>query len=204
MLNIINLQPLEPYGSNCYLLESNGEYAVIDPSADYLTVASKYPEIGGNVKYVLLTHSHFDHMLGMDSWSRVCEAVCVGADDAAALSDSNKNCYLGFLGVDDGYYGHFNTLSDGDILSLGDEKLKVIACPGHTPGGISIMVADKIFCGDTVFAQGGYGRCDLPGGDIDVLEKTLIRLITTMPGECTFYPGHGPITTLRELVYYFM
>ena len=82
--------------------------------------------------------------------------------------------------------------------------ISVIACPGHTPGGVSYKVGDHIFCGDTVFAEGGYGRCDLPGGDIDVLEKTLIKLITQLPGESVFYPGHGKTTTLKELIYYFM
>ena len=95
-------------------------------------------------------------------------------------------------------------VGDADKLTLGDEEITVIACPGHTPGGVSYQVGDTVFCGDTAFAGGGYGRCDLPGGDIEVLEKTLIRLITELPSETVFYPGHGPSTTLKELVYYFM
>ena len=95
-----------------------------------------------------------------------------------------------------------NTLSEGDKLTLGDETIKVIECPGHTPGGLAYQIGDKIFCGDTVFAKGGYGRCDLPGGDIDKLEKTLIKLITQV-NDAVFYPGHGENTTLKELIYYF-
>ena len=203
-MNICNLLPVVPYGSNCYLLSSCGEFAVIDPSADYNQVLEAHPEIEGKVKYVLLTHAHFDHFLAIDSWADKCEAVLVGKDDAASLSDSTKNCYLGFLGVDDGYYGTFKCVDEGDIIELGDEKISVISCPGHTPGGVSYKVHDNVFCGDTAFAGGGYGRCDLPGGDIDVLERTLIKLITTLPSETVFYPGHGATTTLKELIYYFM
>ena len=204
MLDIRNLRPIEPYGSNCYLLSSCGEFAIVDPSADYAVALKAYPEIEGRVKYVLLTHAHFDHFLAINSWADKCEAVYVGAGDSLSLADSKRNCYLGFLGVDDGYYGKYKALSDGDTLMLGDERISVIACPGHTPGGVSYQIGNSIFCGDTVFAQGGYGRCDLPGGDIETLEKTLIKLITQLPSESVFYPGHGPSTELKELIYYFM
>jgi glyoxylase-like metal-dependent hydrolase (beta-lactamase superfamily II) len=204
MLSIYNLSPSEAYGSNCYLISSRGEFAVIDPSADYYKTLASHPEIEGKVKYVLLTHTHFDHILAIKSWADRSGGVYVGREEADFLSDSSKNCYLGFLGVDDGYYGSYDTLGDGDVLTLGDEKITVIACPGHTPGGISYQIGNDIFCGDTVFAEGGYGRCDLPGGDIDVLEKSLIRLITGLPSESVFYPGHGRSTTLEELIYYFM
>ena len=203
-MDIFNLLPIEPYGSNCYLLSSNGEFAVIDPSADYNEVLKKHPEIDGKVKCILLTHAHFDHFLAINSWAEKCKTIFVGADDAASLSDSTKNCYLGFLGVDDGYYGDVRSVKEGDVIEFGKEKISVISCPGHTPGGVSYIVGNIVFCGDTVFAGGGYGRCDLPGGDIDVLEKTLIKLITALPSETVFYPGHGPTTTLRELIYYFM
>ena len=203
-MDIYNLSPVEPYGSNCYLLSSSGEYAVVDPSADYSEALRSHPEIEGKVKYVLLTHAHFDHILAINSWQDKCETVIVGRPDAEFLSDSAKNCYLGFLGVDDGYYGSYECVDDGHKLTLGDSEISVIACPGHTPGGLSYQVGNAVFCGDTAFAGGGYGRCDLPGGDIEVLEKTLIRLITELPSETVFYPGHGPSTTLKELVYYFM
>ena len=203
-MHIYNLSPVEPYGSNCYLLSSSGEFVVVDPSADYSTALKMHPEIEGRVKYVLLTHAHFDHILAINSWKEQCEQIIVGSADAEYLADATKNCYLGFLGVDDGYYGSYKCVGDGEKLQFGNEDISVIACPGHTPGGVSYQIGDAVFCGDTAFAGGGYGRCDLPGGDIEVLEKTLIRLITELPSETVFYPGHGPSTTLKELVYYFM
>ena len=198
---IYNLSPVEPYGSNCYLLSSSGEFVVVDPSADYSTALKMHPEIEGRVKCVLLTHAHFDHILAINSWKEQCEQIIVGSADAEYLADATKNCYLGFLGVDDGYYGSYKCVGDGEKLQFGNEDISVIACPGHTPGGVSYQIGDAVFCGDTAFAGGGY---DLPGGDIEVLEKTLIRLITELPSETVFYPGHGPSTTLKELVYYFM
>ena len=203
MINFCSLQSSEPYGSNCYLLESSGEYAIIDPSARYKDALKLFPELEGNLKYVLLTHTHFDHMLTINEWVNDGCKVCVGADDAKGLSDAGLNCYLGFLGIDNGYYGEYTPLSDNDVLQLGDEKIQVISTPGHTPGGVCYKISDKVFCGDTVFAKGGYGRCDLPGGDISKLEKSLIRLITHID-DAVFYPGHGESTTLQELIYYFM
>ena len=203
-MDIYNLLPIERYGSNCYLLSSSGEFAVVDPSASYEEAVKMHPEIEGKVKCVLLTHAHFDHFLAINSWADRCDTVYVGVQESTALADSARNCYLGFLGVVDGYDGEYNTLADGDILQLGDEKITVISCPGHTPGGVSYKISEKVFCGDTVFAKGGYGRCDLPGGDINVLEKTLMKLFSRLPNETVFYPGHGETTTFEELIYYFM
>ena len=204
MIDIQMLPSVEPYGSNCYLISSADEYAVIDPSADYLSALRRFPQIKGRLKYVLITHAHFDHILTLDQWAAACDGqVYVGKDDALGLADSTINCYLGFLGIDQGYRGEYTTVADGDSLALGDDVITVIGCPGHTPGGVSYKIGDRIFCGDTVFAGGGYGRCDLPGGDIEALEKTLIKLITHI-SDGVFYPGHGPSTTLQEIVYNFM
>ena len=199
MLDIRNLRPVVPYGSNCYLLSSAGEYAVIDPSADYSEAVKAYPEIEGRVKYVLLTHAHFDHMLAINSWADKCETVYVGDADSPALSDAAKNCYLGFLGVDDGYYGAYQQLKEGDIIRFGDEVITVIACPGHTPGGVSYKIGNDIFCGDTAFAGGGYGRCDLPGGDFQKLKESIARIHLFAP-DTDVYPGHGEKTKVKEII----
>lgn len=203
MIEIRRLQPITPYGSNCYLISDMGRYAVVDPSADYAATLRQYPEIEGKIAYVLITHAHFDHILTLKDWAEHSERVIVGLNDAGALSNSSLNCYLGFLGVDDGYYGKYETVQEGQALPLGSAEIVIIDTPGHTPGGVSYMIEDNVFSGDTVFAKGGYGRCDLPGGDIDILEKSIIKLITKFT-DVTFYPGHGESTKLQELIYYFM
>ena len=121
----------------------------------------------------------------------------IGTGDAPALSDSSKNCYLGFLGVDDGYYGRYKTVNDGDIIAFGDEKITVVGCPGHTPGGVSYQINDVVFCGDTVFAGGGYGRWDLPSGDYTSLRNSITKIVS-LPDDTVLYPGHGDPTTVRD------
>lgn len=202
MIKINTFSPCDCFGSNCYLIGSNGEYAIVDPSVGHNEIFLQCPEAEGKVKYILLTHCHFDHILKLNEWYSICKNVYVGADDAIALGDPYLNCFLGFLGTEDGFWGEVNKINDGDTLVLGVDTIRVIGCPGHTPGGVSYRVGDNIFVGDTVFENGGYGRCDLPRGDIDVLEQTLIRLLTH-EADATVYPGHGGKTTIRDIVTYF-
>lgn len=203
MIKIYSFSPTDYFGSNCYLVESGGEYAVIDPSVEYKRVIEQHPEALNKIKYILLTHCHFDHIYKINSWSEACKNVIVGFDDAKALSDSYLNGYWGFLGFSEGYFGPYRAVKEGDTLDLDGVKIEVIGCPGHTPGGVSYKIQNHVFCGDTLFAKGGYGRCDLPGGDIDALEKSLIKLITHLPDDTVFYPGHGEATTLYEAIQYF-
>ncbi len=203
MLNIFCMTPRGYFGSNMYILESIGEFAVVDPSVEYQSAVKLYSEIEGKIKYILLTHCHFDHIVKIDSWAQTGAEVIIGKEDRAGLADPYFNCYLGFLGLNEGYFGEARSVEDNQVLPLGGENIRVIACPGHTPGGVSYRIGDNIFVGDTVFAGGGYGRCDLPGSDIDVLEKSIIRLITK-ENDAVLYPGHGDKTTLQDFIKHFM
>ena len=202
MVNVVTFTPTDRFGSNCHLIKCSDVYAVVDPSVDYDTVRNSHPEIQGKVKYVLLTHCHFDHILEIKSWAEQGATVIVGRADAEGLSDAHINCYLGFLGIVDGYSGEYRTVDDGDRLQLSDSEIRVISTPGHTAGGVCYRIENNLFVGDTVFADGGYGRCDLPGGDITELERSIIKLITR-EAEATVYPGHGRKTTLTEIIYNF-
>lgn len=203
MLKIDKFCPTDRFGCNTYLISSNDEFAIIDPSVSYNEIRSLHPEIDGKIKYILLTHYHFDHILEIDSWYEICKDVRIGSEDIQGLGDPYINCYLGFLGTEEGFYGTANAVSDNDLLKLGDETIRVIACPGHTPGGVSYRIGDNIFVGDTVFEKGGYGRCDLPLGDIGKLEKSIIRLLTHEK-DARLYPGHGDSTSIREITTYFI
>ena len=202
MLKINKFCPSNCFGSNCYLIGLDNEYAIIDPSVGTDEVFEKIPEARGKVKYILLTHCHFDHILTINDWFNICKNVYIGAEDANGLRDPYINCYLGFLGTEDGFWGEVSELGDGDLIPLGSGTIRVIGCPGHTPGSMSYRIDNNIFVGDTVFENGGYGRCDLPLGDIDVLEKTLIRLLTH-EDDANVYPGHGGKTTIKEIVTFF-
>ena len=163
-MDIKTFTPTEYFGSNSYVLISDGEAAIIDPSIHYKTVIDNLGE-GLNFKYIILTHVHFDHMWYIDEWKdKTCASVLVGEEDAPALTDSNLNAYRVFLGKDKTYTKEYSCVKNGDVLNLGSESLTVIDTPGHTKGGISIFTDGAVFVGDTVFSKTSIGRTDLPGG----------------------------------------
>ena len=191
MFDVTLLTPTHGFSSNSYLLHSREECAVVDPSSPYST---SY----GAVKYVLLTHAHFDHMLEIDSWVNSTGAtVIVSRYDSAALRDSAKNCYKSFYGIDGGYFGPYMTVDDGDKLTLGDETIEVISVPGHTPGSVIYSIGDTAFVGDLVFAGGGYGRFDLPGGDYIALMDSIHRVLE-FDDSVMLLCGHNEATTVSE------
>lgn len=194
MIEIKKLKTSVGYASNTYLLTVDGECAVIDPSAPFSEA-----ELGGKkLKYILLTHGHFDHFLEIDSWVENTGAtVVVSQKDRPALKDSHTNCYALFMYRDKGYYGDAKEVSEGDILTLGDEQIQVSEYPGHTVGSVVYTVGKHAFVGDIAFAGGGYGRFDLPGGDMHSLVRSLRRILS-LEGDIRLYPGHGEGTTVNE------
>ena len=205
MIRIYTFTPEGYFGSNCFVIDANGEYAVVDPSVSIVKIKCKIPDIDLKLKYVLLTHCHFDHIYAINSWVECAKnvSVIIGRNDGPGLSDPRTNCYLGFLGVLDGYNGPYTPVDDGQRFSHGGETIRVISCPGHTSGGVSYRIGEHLFVGDTLFDGGGYGRCDLPGGDFSALERSIIRIITREP-DGKVYPGHGCNTTLQNIINNFM
>jgi len=195
-MQVLTFVPRDYFGSNTYVLISDSEAAVIDPSVEYDKVKNA---LGDNitVKYIILTHAHFDHMLEIDSWVNNTDAkVIVGRADRLGLTDSNLNCYKTFLGVDKGYYGPYTTVSEGDTVKIGSDVLSVIETPGHTQGSISLYSENCLFVGDLIFAGGGIGRTDLPGSDYVSLAMS-IRKISKLPVGTMIYSGHGKAHELK-------
>ncbi len=90
-------------------------------------------------------------------------------------------------------------LQDGQKISLGELTLEVIHTPGHSPGGVCFAVEGQLISGDTLFAGGGIGRVDLPGGSYEVLLTSIrTRLFNALPAETVIHPGHGPSSTLSR------
>ena len=194
MIEIRKLEQEVGYASNSYLVISGEEGIVIDPSSPY--DAEAVADI--QIKYILLTHGHFDHFLEIDSWVENTDAkVIISEKDKDALQDSHKNCYSLFLFKDFGYYGDYETVSEGDELAFGEERISVREFPGHTTGSVAYMIGNCAFAGDLAFAGGGYGRFDLPGGNPQDLISSLKKLVE-LDGDITIYPGHGEETTIRE------
>ena len=186
------------YGTNCYLLSNAGTAIVIDPGEhdDRITAfceENRHKE----QKLILLTHCHFDHILEIDSWAEQGFTVIASKRCSDGLRSSDTNCYKLFLGEDKSYTGNVRVVCEGEELVFGDCIVRVMSAPGHTEGSAVYLMDDYAFVGDTVFAGGGFGRWDLPGGNPHELRLS-IRKICGLPGHTVLYPGHGERTTVWE------
>lgn len=193
MLFVKKLPQAHAFSANTFLASSDGECAVIDPSVPFSEEL-----IAGRLKYIFITHAHFDHMLEINSWvSSTDAAVIVSVGDSDKLSDGKLNCYTLFSGRNDGYFGEYRTMHEGDSFKIGTEELRVLELPGHTSGSVALVCDGVAFVGDTVFAGGGFGRWDLPTGDLSELKKS-IRRICELNGDTVLYSGHGECTTVKK------
>jgi len=190
--------PTSGFASNCWLLwdEVSREAAVADPSADIAAVSAALEQRRLALKWILLTHGHFDHIFALDALRDACGAqAAIHRADAGMLTDPVKNASAIFLGERHIYRPAERILEDGDTVVLGAEALSVISAPGHTPGSVLYECGEILLTGDVVF-DGSVGRTDLPGGDAEVMCETLTRLKAMT--DHTLYSGHGGITTLAK------
>ena len=194
-MKIISL-PTFGHWSNSYLIVSGTEAALVDPSAAPSHVTDALAENGCALRYILLTHGHYDHTKYVSQVKEATGAkVCVHSLDDEMLSDSDKNCYKLFNTGEQVAERADILLEDGVELSLGCETIRVMHTPGHTKGSVCYIVGDAIFTGDTLF-RGSVGRTDFYGGDDRELMDSLRRL-ADLDGEYTLYPGHESATTLN-------
>lgn len=169
---------------------------MIDPSSAPSHVTEELEKRGCVLKYILLTHGHYDHTKYVAKIKELTGAkVCIHALDAEMLGDSDKNCYKLFNDGEQIAPAADVLLSDGDVLKVGDASVEVMHTPGHTKGSVCYIVGDVIFTGDTLF-RGSVGRTDFYGGDEDTLIDSL-RRIASLEGEYSLYPGHEDATTLN-------
>ena len=185
--------------TNCYIVEVNNRDAfIIDPGADGEKILNFIQNKDLNISGIILTHGHFDH-IGAVKYLReeLNVIVSIHQFDNPMLLDAKKN--LSFM------IGDNIELERADRLLADDDYFngfKVIATPGHTPGGISIYHQEEgiLFSGDTIF-KNGYGRTDFPGADKEKLFASIKKLLR-LPVDTTVYPGHGPITTIGNFKTY--
>lgn len=184
--------------TNCYLVtdEESGESVLIDPGAMSPRLEAALKE--HNVKYILLTHGHYDHILGVAQAKRITGAdVLISGEDAPCLYDDElSRAGLHFPEPQEHLYAD-RTLSDGDVITLGNKEIKVISTPGHTVGCVCYVFGEDnlIFSGDTLF-QLSIGRTDFKGGSMSQMMSSLSKL-SKIQGEFAVFPGHGPATTLE-------
>ncbi len=185
--------------TNCYLVacERTREAIAIDPGGDAEVILDAAATLAVQVKQIVLTHFHFDHLLAV-------EAVIAATGAELAIHESEAE----LLANPPALFRYFapqiprglvagRLLADGDRLAVGDLSAEVLHTPGHSPGGISLWIASEgvVFSGDTLFRQ-GLGRTDFPGGDQDVLLRSIRERLLVLPDNARVYPGHGPATTI--------
>ena len=197
-MEIITLQNKSLFASNCYILCSDEAFSVIDPSVSYDEALSTCSGIGElKPEYVILTHGHVDHFWEIDSYVKKGCKVIVSKPDSKIMSRPDMNCYEFLEGNIDSYKGDFITMEDNDELVICGHKFLVIETPGHTAGSVSLLADDVIFTGDTLFADGVFGRYDLPTSNGADLLHSLKRLFA-LDENLVLYSGHGAPTTLKN------
>ena len=187
--------------TNCYLLwDDDGTGFVVDPGGPADEVVAFINARRIKLEMILLTHGHNDHIGGIEYLRAMASrGVAIHEDDAGCLVDPSKNLST-MMGDIISLQKADILLHDGDKLTVGKMTLDVIHTPGHTPGGIAVIVSDGdekiMLSGDTLFAR-SIGRSDLLGGDGELLLESL-KKFDGLPDSLRVLPGHGPETTIGE------
>lgn len=188
-----------PINTNTYVAYGarEGECFVVDPADAEKTLAF-LSEKGLKPTHILLTHGHFDHILGVARLQAQTGAkIFIGALDAAALHDDSESLAIASRYPVQAAWAD-RELADGDIFEAAGFSIKALFTPGHTAGGMCYAVEGEgvLFAGDTLFKL-SVGRSDLPGGDPQALYRSIAEKLFTLPGDYTVYPGHADATSLR-------
>ncbi|MFH0892023.1 MAG: MBL fold metallo-hydrolase [Candidatus Falkowbacteria bacterium] len=162
--------------TNCYLVSSAGEAAVIDPGGSGELILDEIKKARVKLVYVINTHGHFDHVLADEHLRNATGAKILIHVAEKSLIDFPADQYL----------------SDGDVIRIGDIELKVLHTPGHTPGGICLLGDGFMFTGDTLFLN-GIGRTDFEWSSETDMEASLKRLVDIIKPGMAIYPGHGEV-----------
>ena len=197
-MRITNL-PSGALQANTYLAvdEKTNEGFIVDPGGYNKVLTKEVRDNDVNIKYIILTHGHSDHICGVNEHKAEFPDAKIVAykDEEAMLENPNLNQSPGF-GVP--YSTKADILvSDGDELKVGDVTLKFIHTPGHTEGGMCIYVkeARALFSGDTLFRQ-SIGRTDFPGGSYKEIMDSIRKKLFLLPDDTNVFPGHMGMTSI--------
>lgn len=188
--------PLGPMGTNCYLVRADAsslEAAVVDPSGDASEIRLTLARLGARCAGILVTHGHWDHLLGVaDLAAGTGAGVYMAEGEREHLEAPGETTPSGIALRS--YTPDF-LLHGGETIEVAGLGFEVLSVPGHSPAHLAYYADGALFSGDVLFA-GSVGRTDLPGGDWEVLVSSIRSLVESYPPETVVYPGHGPATTL--------
>lgn len=188
----VKLLRVGPIGTNCYILEDDQTNlaAVIDPGDEPEPIQEALEKEGVEVRYLLLTHGHYDHTTAVPALHRVYPQADIYIHQADA-NGAGSTLFPLAGEVDD-----LKLYDEGDVIRLGDHEIQVLHTPGHSPGSVTLKVEDVLFTGDTLFA-GSCGRTDLRGGSYEQIMQSLKRL-GELKGDFHVCPGHEATSTLER------
>jgi len=199
---ILEVRAAPPFEKNGFLVacERTREAALIDPGDEVDELLAAVRDYEADVRYILLTHAHVDHVTGV--------AAAKAAFDVPVYLHRD-DLFLYERAVDQGAMFGFrvsqpppvDVFYDGSPIIFGDYEVRVHHTPGHCPGGVCLQIGKNgvpgkdLFVGDTLFA-GSIGRTDLPGGNYDVLMRSITEVLFPLGDDRIVHPGHGPDTTI--------
>ena len=188
----VKLLRVGPIGTNCYILEDDQTNlaAVIDPGDEPELIQEALEKEGVEVRYLLLTHGHYDHTTAVPALHRVYPQADIYIHQADA-NGAGSTLFPLAGEVDD-----LKLYDEGDVIRLGDHEIQVLHTPGHSPGSVTLKVEDVLFTRDTLFA-GSCGRTDLRGGSYEQIMQSLKRL-GELKGDFHVCPGHEATSTLER------
>lgn len=187
-----------PIDNNNYLIidEETKEAVLIDCSSIDDRIDEELEKQDASLKYILLTHGHFDHIAGIrPNRFKNNPQIVMHKADLDWLNNANQ--YLPKFGMPEITIPKVDIfVEDGDTIQLGSLEIKVLHTPGHTQGGVCYLVDGNLFSGDTIFRE-AVGRCDLEGGNFNQIVESIQDKIFTLPAKTVIYPGHGNITSVE-------
>jgi glyoxylase-like metal-dependent hydrolase (beta-lactamase superfamily II) len=194
---VVDKFELGPIGTNCYVVRTergSSEAVVVDPSGDAATIRLELAGMGSTCAGILVTHSHWDHILGLADLAEGTGAPVYGPEGELDVLE-NPNNYFGAVGVSLRGWTPGTLLCGGETIDVAGISFEVLPVPGHSPGHLAYYTDGVLLSGDVLFA-GSVGRTDLPRGDWDTLLDSIRSLAERYPPDTVVYSGHGPATTL--------
>jgi glyoxylase-like metal-dependent hydrolase (beta-lactamase superfamily II) len=184
--------------TNCYLLQAENEMIIIDPGDEPERILRFVKDLSLTPRLIVATHTHFDHILGVERIRKDLHIpFAINKEDLEILESMQTRVqqFMGFSVPPPPKVDQF--LRDGQSITLGQDKVKVLHTPGHSPGSISLVGQGFVFTGDALFNQ-SIGRTDLPGGDTDTLIRSITDRLFNLNDDTIVYPGHGPETSIGD------
>lgn len=185
-------------GTNAYLLidETSKEALIIDLGGDFQAIKDELEKNNAQLKYILNTHGHFDHILGEREAQEIFDVpVYVHENDKYLVENLPKQLERFGFEVNVDSPQNIKTFTENDVFKLGDNEIKVIHTPGHTPGSVCFLIGKTLFSGDTLFFT-SVGRTDFEGGSFKQLSDSITQKLFKLDDDIDVYPGHVTKTTI--------